>query len=339
MNKLFLILFICCIVCVTVLCSAVLNFISYFEHDYIYSSALDIMSAKIVNSSPMTDINYGVHSTISVPVPALEYELENDEEPSYRVAKLDLSRNPAIGEILFTNETSYNPDPLTLLTAPYPITKSQPTFIRLGAKQKESPLVLILHTHGTEAYYPQIRSTTKTENIVAIGSLMADILNSQGVPTLHCDIMHDEASYLNSYNRSKETIIKYLEEYPSIQYVFDIHRDAVVDANGETFKVATNIDGVEIAQVMSVIGTDYKGGDHPNWQDNLNIAVKLQNLLNTDYPNIARPINIRSATFNAQYAPGSLLLEIGSSGNTLTEAKRAAVITAEKLAELILGSE
>ena len=168
---------------------------------------------------------------------------------------------------------------------------------------------------------------------------MADILNNRGVAALHCDIMHDAESYLNSYNRSKETILKYLAEYPSILYVFDVHRDAVIGADGETIKAVTTVDGKQTAQVMSVVGSDYKGGNHPNWQNNLAVAVKLQSLLNDEYPNIARPINIRSATFNAQYAPGSLLLEIGSSGNTLPEAKRAAIITANKLADLILGSE
>lgn len=333
----------CCIILLTMLCALILNFISYFEYDYIYNSSLSVMSLK-ENETSNVSLLSGKKTSTNSPTDKAIYisddgKVETTDDSSNNVIAMDLSRNPADGEILLTNETGYNPDVNSLLTADYPIEQSESTFIKLGTAQKEEPLVLILHTHGTEAYYPLSRSTSKTENIVAIGSLMADILNARGVSTIHCDIMHDEESYLNSYNRSKETILKYLEEYPSIQYIFDVHRDAVVDAEGETIKAVTTIDGTGVAQVMFVVGSDYKGGDHPNWQDNLNIAVKLQNLLNSEYKNLARPINIRNATFNAQYATGSLLLEIGTSGNTLTEAKRAAIITANKIADLILGSE
>ena len=318
----------------TMLSAFILNFISYFESDYLYDSAMKAMSLSEISA------DVSVLSTAVKSSPNAANENIEDDEPVYiEVKALDLSRNPHDNQILLTNETAYNPDVIALLKTAYPIDRSQSVFINVGTPQKTSPLVLILHTHGTEAFYPLIRSTNITENIVSVGSLMADILNKHGVSTIHCDIMHDEESYLNSYNKSKETILKYLEEYPSIQYVFDVHRDAVIDANGNTIKAVTTINGKETAQIMSVVGSDYKGGNHPNWQDNLNVAVKLQYLLNGEYTNIARPINIRSATFNAQYAPGSLLLEIGSSGNTLTEAKRAAILTAEKLADLILGSE
>jgi len=321
------------VTCFTMLCAFVMNFISYFEYSYIYNSAMTAMSLETSALSEISIIS--AKSPTNIPNDKLDDIIE---EPVYDVISLDLSRNPQSGQILLTNETAYNPDVVSLLNTPYPIDRAQPVFIRLGTSQN-TPLVLIIHTHGTEAYYPLIRSASKAENIVSIGSLMADILNKRGVATLHCDIMHDEESYLNSYNKSKETVLKYLEEYPSIRYVFDVHRDAIIDANGNTIKAAATADGMSTAQIMTVVGSDYKGGNHPNWQDNLNVAVKLQHLLNSEYPNIARPINIRSATFNAQYAPGSLLLEIGSSGNTLTEAKRAAIITAEKLADLILGSE
>lgn len=317
----------------------IMDFMSYLNYDYVFE-AMSLKSIEIHESIILS----AKKSDFDSPTERVIYifdDISEPSEPDYDVICMDLSRNPEPGQIFLTNETAYNPDLTSLLYADYPITHSKPTFIKLGASNKNEPLVLILHTHATEAFYPLIRSNAKTENIMSIGALMADILNNRGVSTIHCDIMHDEESYLNSYNRSKETILKYLEEFPSIRYIFDVHRDAVIDANGNTIKGVTMINGMETAQVMTVVGSDYKGGDHPNWQNNLNIAVKLQNLLNSEYPNIARPINIRSATFNAQYAPGSLLLEIGSSGNTLTEAKRAAIITAEKIADLILltGSE
>ena len=65
--------------------------------------------------------------------------------------------------------------------------------------------------------------------------------------------------------------------------------------------------------------------------------VKLQLLLLEQYKNIARPINLRSASFNEQYTSGSLLLEIGSCGNTLKEAKLAGRCVARSIAQIILA--
>ena len=64
----------------------------------------------------------------------------------------------------------------------------------------------------------------------------------------------------------------------------------------------------------------------------------LQKRLNDAYAAFARPINLREATFNAQYAPGSLLLEIGAAGNSVEEARSSAFHLGKVLAEMILDS-
>ena len=79
---------------------------------------------------------------------------------------------------------------------------------------------------------------------------------------------------------------------------------------------------------MLVAGTALGGADHAGWRQNLTVAVAYQQLLNADYPTLARPICLRTASFNQQCLPGMLLLEIGACGNTLTEAKRAARLAA-----------
>lgn len=283
---------------------------------YVFNSSA---SEKSFSQIPMENLIYEVHDNI----PA---------ENTGNTPAVDLSRHPASGELYISNETGYNPDLVELLSAPYPIKTSNV----ITVNRTNEPLVLILHTHGTEAFEDDsTRSEDITRNIVSIGALMAQVLNNAGINTLHCQTMHDKESYLNSYNRSKETILSYINEYPSIQYIFDVHRDAIFNSSGEAVKPVTAFEGKNVAQIMSVVGTDYKGADHPNWKSNLNLAVKLQYALNTKYANIARPINLRSASFNEQYRSGSLLLEIGSAANTLAEAERAAILTAQTLAELI----
>ncbi len=245
------------------------------------------------------------------------------------------------------NATGYRPDLSALLSAPSPIEafRPHPSGDTLPTFSSAEPLVLILHTHGTEAYSENtagyaadasFRSLDREKNTVAVGKVMAEVLQSRGIPTVHCTVLHDEQSYSAAYDNAAASIRAYLEKYPSIRYILDIHRDSIVRADGTAIRPLTEIDGVPTAQVMLVVGTDEGGADHPHWQDNLNVAVKWQDALAT-YPGLMRPINLRKASFNGQYAPGAMIVEIGSCANTLEEAKNAARLAAEGLAELILG--
>ena len=208
------------------------------------------------------------------------------------------------------------------------------------------PIVLIIHTHGTEAFsnegsvsYSETtnvpRSDDVKQNIVAVGEEMARVFNENGIPTLHCRIMHDKESYKNSYMRAAETIKSYIEKYPSIQYVFDIHRDSIVNENNVKYKPITIINGDATAQVMLVMGSDYNSPSHINWKTNLTLALKLTESLNQKYTSFTRTVSLRSTSYNQEYTKGSLLLEIGSCGNTLKEAKRAGIIVANELSEII----
>lgn len=260
----------------------------------------------------------------------------------YPIIPMDLSRE-ADGVLRLSNETDYTPD-LEALKNEEP---SIGAFASLSdTAASDAPVVLIIHTHGTEAFskegavsytdtYNVPRSSDITENIVAVGAVMAQVFESSGIPTIHCEIMHDLESYKDSYNRAAETIEYYLAEYPSIKYVFDVHRDSLILSDKSKVRPVTVTNGLATAQVMCVVGTDAKGGYHPGWMTNLRLAVKLQSSLNSSYTGLARSIYLRGATFNEEYTSGSLLLEIGSCGNTLAEAERAGEIVAEKLAALI----
>ena len=54
------------------------------------------------------------------------------------------------------------------------------------------------------------------------------MLEEAGIPrALHDTTLNDYPSYNGSYDRTRENIERYLEQYPSIQMVIDVHRDAV----------------------------------------------------------------------------------------------------------------
>ncbi|MBQ4327278.1 MAG: stage II sporulation protein P [Clostridia bacterium] len=258
----------------------------------------------------------------------------------YPLISKDLSQSDK-GLYYISNDTGHNPDTQALANSPAAIAP-------YDFKSKK-PLVLIVHTHGTEAYTAEgadgyndtgnlWRSNDVKENVVAVGAVMAQVLEENGIPTLHCQIMHDKESYNDAYTYSAATIKKYLKQYPSIKYVFDVHRDAIISSDGTLVKGVTQIGGESVAQVMCVAGSDFKGADYPHWEANLAFALKLRAVLNEKDPTLCRPVYLRGAAYNLQYTNGgSLLLEIGSSGNTLNEAKRAAVLVAEALAKLIAG--
>jgi stage II sporulation protein P len=86
---------------------------------------------------------------------------------------------------------------------------------------------------------------------------------------------------------------------------------------------------------MAVVGTDGNGTEHPSWQTNLSLALRLGEGLEYCVENICRPISLRNASYNQELAPNALLIEIGSAGNTQEEAIRSAKLVGEVLSGLI----
>ena len=126
---------------------------------------------------------------------------------------------------------------------------------------------------------------------------------------------------------------RYLAEYPTIKVVLDVHRDALIGADNTTYKTRAVVGEKEMAQIMLVVGSDDAGLSHPEWKKNLTLAVKLQQRINGLDPTLARPITVRTNRFNQQLTTGSLLVEVGSHGNTLQEALGAAKLFARVLGE------
>ncbi len=289
-------------------------------------------------------------TNIEIKTDAELYTIDRSIIPEGKSALLPINLSRSGMQLI--NETEYTPDLESLLLSEIKlplyadINYNYTSFVEI----KEQPLVLILHTHGTESYAAEgelsynsdygFRSDDVKQNVVAVGKAMSEELNQLGVPTLHCIVMHDKESYLNSYKRAAEAITFFLNKYPSIVCVLDIHRDALQNSNSDILRPVTAVEfkgkTETAAQIMAVIGSDYRGAIHPKWRDNLALALKLKNNLDLRYTDLSRPINLRGAAFNQQYAPLSLLLEIGSTGNTLAEAIRSGVIVADTLAGILL---
>ena len=263
--------------------------------------------------------------------------IEGDEIPQGATAILDRDLSyPALGRDYIQNETIYTPCVEELLK--YPIGAPGPT--------EQGPLVLILHTHTGESFLPAgsryvqgalgdaTYSRDEAQNILSVGATLCEELNSRGIGAVHCTTVHDDPTVGGAYARAYESVQSYLATYPTIRYVIDLHRDAIVTSSGEIVR-ALAADG-ETAQVMAVVGTSGNGTVFAQgWESNLALALRLREALNKNGAAVCRPVSLRNASFNQELAPFSLLLEIGTAANSPKEAKRAAVQVGEALADLI----
>ncbi|MBO5408303.1 MAG: stage II sporulation protein P [Clostridia bacterium] len=196
--------------------------------------------------------------------------------------------------------------------------------------------VLVVHTHTTESYFPDDRSNDETKNMIQVGKEFTAVLEANGIQTLHITKVHD-VPYTTSYKKSLESITNALQEHPTIEVVIDLHRDALYNENNEKIKPLATVNQISAAQVMIVTGTEKGGLPHPNWEENLSFAVKIQNNLLKNYPGLSRPVDLREERFNTHTTKNSVILEIGSNGNTIEEAISGAKFAAQSVANVLLG--
>ena len=212
----------------------------------------------------------------------------------------------------------------------------------------DAPTVLILHSHATESYtkskgesYKEssdYRTLNENYNMLSIGAYLEEKLKEGGLGVVHAKDLHDYPSYSGSYVNSRKTVQAYLKKYPTIQLVLDLHRDAADDGFGGQMDTSATVDGKESARLMMVVGTNAGGMNHPNWEDNLALAMKLHVVLEKRFPGLCRTISFRKQRFNQDLSPGALLIEVGAAGNTHAEALVAADALARGILELARGS-
>ena len=211
--------------------------------------------------------------------------------------------------------------------------------------QQEKPTVLIVHSHGSESYkntegYEEssaYRTLDTDHNMISVGEELKKVLEAGGISVIHDTTMHDQPSYSASYSQSRKSVKKYLKENPSICFVLDLHRDAVENKSGQQVPVTAKYNGKTAAQLMLVVGTDVRLS-HPDWPENMSLAVKVHAQLEKNFPGICRPISFRSQRFNQDLSPGALLVEVGSAGNTRQQALEAARVLGQTILELSQGA-
>ncbi len=216
-----------------------------------------------------------------------------------------------------------------------------------GFEKGSDVQVLIYHTHTSESYldcdvgyyysdfYP--RTSDTRYNVTRVGEAIAQSLRKEGIGVVHDTSSHDD-TYNGSYDRSYQTVQRYLKKYPKIKVTLDIHRDSI---GSDEYKVKPTFtfDGKKGAQIMIMSGFDPDGEyGFPDWEYNLRFALRLQQSCEDNFSGMTRPLDFGEFVYNMNVNTGSLLIEVGTEANTLSEAEYSGNLLGKALAKVLQKS-
>lgn len=203
--------------------------------------------------------------------------------------------------------------------------------------------LIIFHTHTCESYTPDekynynmtgtYRTTDLNYSVARVGDELEKQLNSYGYNVTHDKTYHDYPAYSGSYNRSLTTVKNILNSQNNTQMVIDLHRDAIGSNNN--YAPSVKIGEETVAQLMFVIGSNGGGLEHPNWQQNLKFAIKIQEKAEEMYPGLFKPITLRDSRYNQQLASAATIIEVGATGNTMEQCLLSMKYLAKVISEVV----
>ncbi|MBR3250000.1 MAG: stage II sporulation protein P [Clostridia bacterium] len=186
--------------------------------------------------------------------------------------------------------------------------------------------IIIFHTHTCESYTPteqnqyeasgSYRTTDLKYSVARVGDELENYLSNYGHNVNHDKTYHDYPAYTGSYSRSLKTV-EALEQVTPADIVIDLHRDAI--GSNSDYAPTVKIGEDYCAQLMFVMGSDGGGLWHPNWNQNLKFAVKVQQKAEELYPGLFKPIILRNSRYNQHIAKAATIIEVGATGNTLEQ--------------------
>ena len=183
------------------------------------------------------------------------------------------------------------------------------------------PRIYIYNSHQGETYSMKYLEDYNIVPDVLMASLMLkDKLESININSIveESDILaymkENNLNHAGSYKASRTYLEKIIKTYPNMDLYIDLHRDAA------THKVSTTtINNKPCAKVLFVIGLE-----NPNYEENLERANKLNNIILEKYPSLTRGIMQKqgygvNGIYNQDLNPNVILIEIGGNENNIEE--------------------
>lgn len=203
----------------------------------------------------------------------------------------------------------------------------------------ENPRIYIYNTHQLESYDDKNFSDFNiAPNILIASYMFKEKLNKLNIPTVIetsniTEFLNMNGwSYNQSYEASRFYVTDALSKYPNLDLIIDLHRDAI-PASSST----VTIDGKNYAKILFVIGKE-----HDNYNSNLNLATKLNDLIKQKYPSLTRGITIKSGSnvngiYNQDLSEKIVLIELGGYENTIEEVMNTMEILSSIIKEYLEG--
>lgn len=207
-------------------------------------------------------------------------------------------------------------------------------------QDNDKPQILIYHTHSQEGYRDS-KSGKKSDTVVGAGDVLTKILEDKyGYNVIHDTTTYDVVNGVENrdvaYSKAEDGLTKILKDNPTIEVVIDLHRDS---GKAQTVKV----DGKEAAKIMLFNGLS-RGQNgpinylyNPNLQGNLAFSLQLQIESMKLYPGLFKRNYLKSYRYNMHVRPKSLLVELGTVGDTVQSAKNAMEPFAKVLDAVLQG--
>ena len=204
-------------------------------------------------------------------------------------------------------------------------------------KESKDPLIYIYNTHQTEEYETSTILDYSIKPTVTISNyILEEIFNKNKLYTYVEETNIKEILNKNSWNYSysyKATRIlleQRKQEYPTLKYFIDIHRDSITKD-----KTTVIINNKSYAKILFLIGLE-----NPNYQENLLFTEKLNNLINQKYPNLTKGIYKKggpgvNGVYNQDFSKYLILVEMGGYQNTPIEVLNSSLALAECFMEVI----
>ena len=86
---------------------------------------------------------------------------------------------------------------------------------------------------------------------------------------------------------------------------------------------------------MMIVGCNTSDNELPGYAKNLRFAADLQDVLETSFPDLTRPILFDYRFYNQDLTPANILIEVGGHANTLGEAVYSGELIGRGLAQYL----
>ncbi len=201
----------------------------------------------------------------------------------------------------------------------------------------KKPLIYLYNSHQLEDYSnSNVNMYDASPNVLMASYILKEKLNDLNIPTIveETDITEllniNNWKYSYSYKASRMLVEDALAKNDSLKYIIDIHRDSV-PKNTTTL----TLNNKSYAKILFVVGIE-----HENYEQNIAIAQKLSDIVNSKCDSLSKGILKKggkgnNGIYNQDLSSNALLIEVGGPENTIDEVTNTLTVIANSLYDLV----